>query len=137
MIADRLTDGSIICECCHQARITGPGGVCLCDSCHEPLDETRYANTHCERCDCELDEDEDFTCARCFEESPMVDGRCDPCRKMGALPFYPEFEGMVQVPEEEMPVRCNYCHRRVWSFADLQSPRIRRLFEREWGVRHR
>lgn len=132
MIADRLINGNIICECCYLSRVTGADGVCLCDSCHQPLDETRYANERCEQCDRELEEDEDFICGSCFAENRVVDGRCDSCRAMGAMPFFPEFVGMTQVPEEEMPVRCSYCRRRVWSFADLQKPRIRRLFEREW-----
>ena len=117
------------------SRTTSPDGVILCDSCHQPLDETCYANTHCERCGHNLGAEEDFLCERCFSENRVVDGRCDSCRAMGAMPFYPEFVGMVQVSEEEMPVRCSYCRRRVWSFADLQSPKIRRIFEQEWGVR--
>jgi len=100
------------------------------------MDETRTDCSRCERCGQKFpDGEEDILCERCCAENPVVDGRCDPCRAMGALPFYPEFVGMEQVSEEAMPLRCAWCRRRVWSFADLQKPRIRRLFEQEWQAR--
>lgn len=134
MIADRLTTGEILCEGCYVSATTAADGCILCSSCNQPLDETRVDGSRCQRCGHEFgdDEVEDILCDPCCAADPVVDGRCDPCRAMGALPFHPEFEGMVQVPEEEMPVRCSYCRRRVWAFAQLQSPRIRRLYEREW-----
>lgn len=137
MITFKLTSGDTICESCYLSRVEGCDGTVLCESCNQPMDSTRYANERCERCDRALEEDEDFICGACFAVSKVVDGRCDRCRAMRALPFHPEFVGMKQVPEEEMPLRCAWCRRRVWSFADLQKPRIRRLYEQEWQPKRR
>lgn len=133
MIADRLKDGRIICECCHQSVTTGPDGCILCESCNRPLTVEIVDFTRCQKCRALLEEEGDFLCPPCAEASGnIVDGRCDACLAADAPPFHLEFVGMVQIDESEMPVVCSFCSRRAWSFKDLRRPEVRETFEREW-----